>query len=68
MKTVIAANGDTWDSIAYKYLGDEFQCDLVMEANARHYSDVLVFDGGERLQIPDEIVSVSNIIKAPWED
>ena len=46
--------GDTWDTVAYKVCGDEFECDALRRAN-RPYSDVLVFDGGELLIIPSDI-------------
>ena len=49
-----ASFGDTWDTVAYKVCGDEFECDALRRAN-RTYSDVLVFDGGELLIIPSEI-------------
>ena len=49
-----ASFGDTWDTIAYKVCGDEFECDALRRAN-RQYSDVLVFDGGESLIIPSDI-------------
>lgn len=49
-----ASFGDTWDTIAYKVCGDEFECDALRRAN-RPYSDVLIFDGGELLIIPSDI-------------
>lgn len=49
-----ASFGDTWDTVAYKVCGDEFECDALRRAN-RPYSDVLVFDGGESLVIPSDI-------------
>lgn len=49
-----ASLGDTWDTVAYKVCGDEFECDALRRAN-RPYSDVLVFDGGESLIIPSDI-------------
>lgn len=49
-----ASFGDTWDTVAYKVCGDEFDCDALRRAN-RPYSDVLVFDGGESLIIPSDI-------------
>ena len=48
-----ASFGDTWDTIAYKVCGDEFECDALRRAN-RPYSDILVFDGGESLIIPSD--------------
>ena len=49
-----ASFGDTWDTIAYKVCGDEFECDALRRANREH-SDVWVFDGGEPLIIPSDI-------------
>ena len=49
-----ASLGDTWDTVAYKVCGDEFECDALRRAN-RPYSDVLVFEGGESLIIPSDI-------------
>lgn len=49
-----ASFGDTWDTVAYKVCGDEFECDALRRAN-RPYSDVLAFDGGELLIIPSDI-------------
>ena len=49
-----ASFGDTWDTVAYKVCGDEFECDALRRANREH-SDVLVFDGGESLIIPSNI-------------
>ena len=49
-----ASLGDTWDTVAYKVCGDEFECDALRRSNREH-SDVLVFDGGELLIIPSDI-------------
>ena len=67
MKTYIAANGDTWDSIAFKVYGDEFLCDRLSAANARKYEGVLVFEGGEEIDVPEEVIEQRDVIKAPWE-
>lgn len=61
-----AARGDTWDSIAYKAFGDEFFMPQIMEAN-RKYSGVVIFDGGERVTIPDQVYIESAIISTPWQ-
>ncbi len=68
MRTVIAADGDTWDSIAYRYVGDEFQCDAIREANDYLYSDVVIFEGGEQIVIPDIATVETTMIRTPWED
>jgi phage tail protein X len=70
--------GDTWDSIAYKTLGDEFLMDDIMEIN-RKYADYIIFDGGENITIPEMVEkngviitaseaknSVVSVISAPW--
>jgi len=43
---------DTWDLIAYQQLGSESYMRLLMETN-RQYADVLRFDGGTEITIPD---------------
>ena len=67
MKTYIASNGDTWDSIAFKVYGDEFMCDELCMANARSYSSILMFHGGEEVNIPEIVSTALTVIKAPWE-
>ena len=65
-KTYTAVHGDTWDSIAYKTVGDEFLCDQICAANAREHEGVVMFDGSEKVTIPDIVVAQSTVIKAPW--
>lgn len=61
-----AVHGDTWDSIAYKTYGDEFLCDEICKSNAREYEDVVMFDGGEVVEVPETLSPKTEIIKAPW--
>lgn len=65
-KTYTAANGDTWDSIAFKTVGDEFLCDQVCAANAYHLDGIVMFEGGEKVEIPDDLAVEAAMIKAPW--
>lgn len=44
--------GDTWDSIAYRFWGDEFKMTQLQAANP-DYLDVLVFNSGVILQVPE---------------
>ena len=67
MKTYITTNGDTWDSIAYKVYGDEFLCDQLREANAHDLDGVVMFEGGERVHIPESVAVQATTLKAPWE-
>lgn len=62
----IAAQGDTWDSIAYKAFGDEFMFIQIMKAN-RALSDVVVFDGGERVTVPENIEITQTMVATPWQ-
>lgn len=62
----IATQGDTWDSIAYKTTGDEFQFVTIIENN-RDLCDVVQFDGGERVYIPDSIDNIYRIATSPWQ-
>lgn len=61
------AQGDTWDSIAYKAYSNEMLFPAIMEAN-RQYSDVVVFDGGEQVAVPERVEGATTIIAAPWQD
>lgn len=67
MRTYIASNGDTWDSIAYKVYGDEFMCDQLCAANSRHHEGVVMFEGGEQIDVPEVVETQMSVIKAPWE-
>ena len=62
----VCANGDMWDSIAYRLYGDEFMLPEIMKAN-RAYARVLTFEGGEVLNVP---VRVENplvvVVTAPF--
>ena len=44
--------GDTWDLIAYQEMGAERYMKILMEANLQ-YAEILRFDGGIELTIPD---------------
>lgn len=47
----IAKAGDTWDSIAFMAYKEERMSHYIINANLR-YIDVIIFEGGELLQIP----------------
>ena len=72
----IAANGDTWDSVAYKTLGDEFAFETLIKANY-DLCEIVQFLGGEKVTIPDDEVyqystndpnntTKVRVISAPW--
>lgn len=75
----VCANGDMWDSIAYRLYGDEFMFPEIMKAN-RAYARTLTFEGGEVLSVPIRVenplvvvttpFSISakiSIVKSPWD-
>lgn len=62
-----ASNGLTWDKIAYDFIGNEFYLDSVIQLNSYLYSDVLAFEGGENINIPESLATEPVIISAPWE-
>lgn len=66
MKQYIACSGDTWDSISYKVFDNEFLYTNLMDAN-RQFSDMVTFDGGEVITIPDEITVENMVIPTPWD-
>lgn len=64
MSTYTAKQGDTWDLISYKAYGSEYHMQELILANYA-YVDVVIFDGGEVLSIP-EISSTDTSTLAPW--
>lgn len=64
-KTYTAAAGESFDSIAYKFYGNEFMADKLMKEN-KLFVKTIIFDGGEVLTIPiyDDVESKETL--APW--
>lgn len=60
-----ATAGETWDSIAFSYFADEFKADAIIKANIR-YKDVLIFEGGEVLTIPQDEETTAADTLPPW--
>lgn len=65
--TIIASVDATWDSIAYDALNSELQMDLIAKINRRDYADVVTFEGGEKIVIPDSAYQATTIIEPPWK-
>ena len=61
----VCANGDMWDSIAYRLYGDEFMLPEIMKAN-RAYARVLTFEGGEVLSVPVRVENPLVVVTAPF--
>ncbi|MGN8636591.1 tail protein X [Eubacterium pyruvativorans] len=52
MSTYITEQGDTWDQIAYKALGDELMVDNLLQANFT-LLETLVFPAGVTINLPE---------------
>ena len=61
----VCANGDMWDSIAYRLYGDEFMFPEIMKVN-RAYARVLTFEGGEVLNVPIRVENPLVVVTAPF--
>lgn len=64
MGEYIAKQGDTWDLISYNVYGNEYHMSTLILANYI-YVDVVVFEGGEILRIP-ELNTTDTSKLAPW--
>lgn len=65
MSVYTASQGDTWDSISYKITGDEFQFIKFVESNY-DLREIVVFEGGEVVTIPDDVQNYEIVIESPW--
>lgn len=63
--TYTTIQGDTWDVVAYKTLGDEMMMSRIIEANIE-FADITVFSAGVTLVIP-EIETTPSELLPPWK-
>ena len=64
-KQYSARAGDTWDLIAYKLYDNEMRSSDIIAKNPR-LAHVLIFEGGERINLPDAEEITDNSTLAPW--
>lgn len=64
-KTYRTIQNDTFDSIAFRLWGDEHLCSLLMQANPE-YMDVLLFEPGVVLTVPEYAVAPKMSDLPPW--
>jgi phage tail protein X len=64
--TYTTVQGDTFDMIAYKTLGDCNLTDKLIDANIE-YKDYLIFPSGVVLNIPDLETKVALSDLPPWK-
>jgi phage tail protein X len=63
----IAADGDRWDTLAYRYYNDSKKMDIIIKANPE-VPGKLILDAGIKLRIP--VITVPDIVikgAAPWK-
>lgn len=63
--TYSTIQGDEWDYIAKKTLGDEAYASLVMQANTKHMH-ISIFPSGIVLNIPQKPKASINSLLPPW--
>ncbi len=61
-----AQAGDTFDLLALRTYGDDKLASYIIQSNP-DYSDVLIFEGGEELQIPKVDDAETEETVAPWK-
>lgn len=65
MRNYTTVNGDTWDQIALDFFGDEKALSGLIAANPQH-SDVVVFEAGVELVIPEKSAVTLPETLPPW--
>lgn len=65
LNTYTTILGDTWDTIAYKALGNEMYMDSLIKANLEH-KDTFIFSAGVKLTLPEISLEVSESLP-PWK-
>lgn len=65
MKVYTAKTGDMWDSIALALYGDEKKSTEIMAVNPR-LVDIIIFSGGEKVLLPDNIKMAEPLTLPPW--
>lgn len=64
-KTYTTIQGDMWDSIAYKQMGDVSYTDKLINLN-QEYRNYYIFPAGVKLTLPElELESPANL--PPWK-
>lgn len=61
-----AKDGQTWDYVAYLTTGDEMSMDAIISNNDYYYSNVVTFEDGDIVEIPDMVIQEVAIIPSPW--
>lgn len=65
MKKYRPRNGEMWDSIAYKFYGDEKKATDIIAVNPL-LADYVMFTGKEVINLPDNVETIDTSTLAPW--
>ncbi len=65
MNTYMTIQGDTWDIIALKTMGNEAEMGKLITANIEH-ADTMLFSAGVKLVIPDVEIPTDELLP-PWK-
>ena len=63
--TYITILGDTWDSIAYKIYGNSNLHSYLKNENPK-YTDIILFEAGVKLIVPEIEKKLNSENTAPW--
>ena len=65
MAKYTARAGDTWDLIAFNLYGNEMKSTDIIAKNPR-MTHILMFEGGEKINLPETIETAKSSTLAPW--
>lgn len=65
METYITKQGDTWDQLAYQFLGSEYLLTDLVEANQK-YREYIIFPEGIELTVPDIEIDTDSVDVPDW--
>lgn len=66
MKTYKTKSGDTWDSIAKEFLGDEFLMDELTALQNQALLEYYILPEDETIIIPEKDAADIKYFRAPW--
>lgn len=64
----VCSRGETWDVPAFKQYGSELMCDYIRSRNDYLFNDVVAFDGGEVIDVPEQGIVEAATIAPPWDE
>ena len=65
MNKYTAKAGETWDLIAFNLYGNEMKASEIIAENPR-LTKIIIFEGGEVLNLPENVETADTSTLAPW--